>query len=328
MANAVGTFLTYQAIGLREDLEDTIYNISPTDTPFLSNAAKMKASAVKHEWQTDALASAVASNAQLEGDDSPTYTTMTPTTRVSNYNQISRKLVLVSGTLDAVSKAGRSKELAYQLAKAGKELKRDMESSLTQNNGSTAGTSASLRYTASLESWLSTNRVVNGATGGAHTTPGYNSTTGLCTAPTDGTATSTLTQANFKTAIQNAWTQGGSPKMAMVGPYNKTKISGFSGIATLFKNVPNSNMGMIIGAADVYVSDFGELMVVPNRFQRDQTAFLLDMDYFGVAYLRPFQSQEMAKTGDATKYMLLAEYCLVSKNEAASSKVVGLATSS
>lgn len=327
MANATATFLTYQAIGIREDLEDVIYNVSPTDTPFLSNAAKMKATQIKHEWQTDSLAAAVASNAQLEGDDSFAATTVAPTTRLANYCQISRKVMLVSGTQDVVLKAGRDRELAYQLAKQGKELKRDIESSLTQNNGSTAGTSASLRYSASLESWLSTNRVSSGAAAGGGTTPGFNSSTGLCTAPTDGTATTTLSQANFKSAIQNAWTQGGSPKMVMCGPYNKQKISGFSGIATLFKDVPSNNMGMIIGAADVYVSDFGQHMIVPNRFQRDQTVFVLDMDYWGVAYLRPFQSQELAKTGDATKYMLLAEYTLVSKNEKASAKIVDVATS-
>ena len=296
------------------------------DTPFLSNAAKMKSSAVKHEWQTDALLAATAANAQYEGDDSFAATTVTPTVRLSNYHQISRKTVLVSGTQDAVSKAGRSKELAYQLAKAGKELKRDMESALTQNNGSTAGTSASLRYSASLESWLSTNRVVNSGSG-IHTTPGYNTSTGLCTAPTDATTAATLTQANFKLAIQNAWTQGGDPKMVMCGPYNKQKISGFSGIATLFKDVPKSNNGMIIGAADVYVSDFGQHMIVPNRFQRDLTVFILDMDYWGVGYLRPFQTQELAKTGDASKYMLLAEYTLVSKNEKASAKVTDNSTS-
>lgn len=326
MANAVAAFLTYQAVGIREDLEDVIYNVSPTDTPFLSNAAKMKAAQVKHEWQTDALLAATAGNVQFEGDDSMAATTVVPTVRLSNYCQISRKVMLISGTMDAVVKAGRAKELAYQLAKQGKELKRDMESSLTQNNGSTAGTSASLRYAASLESWLATNRVINSGSG-IGTTPGFNTSTGLCTAPTDSTTAATLTQANFKLAIQNAWTQGGSPKMVMCGPYNKQKISGFSGIATLFKDVPKNNMGMIIGAADVYVSDFGEHMIVPNRFQRDQTVFVLDMEYFGVAYLRPFQTMQLAKTGDAEKWMLLAEYTLVSKNEKASAKICDNSTS-
>lgn len=139
MAQVAGTFRTNDMIGIREDLENVIYNISPTDTPFMSMIGRGKATATKHEWQTDSLASADTSNKQVEGDDAA-YATVAPTTRVSNYTQISRKAIIVSGTARAVDTAGRADEFEYQAAKRAKELKRDMESILCQNQDSSAGT--------------------------------------------------------------------------------------------------------------------------------------------------------------------------------------------
>ncbi len=99
MAMPTSTLATYQAIGNREDLSDMIYRIDPTDCPFSTGADKTKASAVKHEWQTQALAAAAA-NAQLEGDDAAADAT-TVTVRISNTCQISRKVPFVSGTQQA-----------------------------------------------------------------------------------------------------------------------------------------------------------------------------------------------------------------------------------
>lgn len=322
MAQVAGTLDTYRDIGNREDLEDLIYNISPVETPFMSNAGRSKAKATFHEWQTDSLAAAAA-NRQIEGDDA-SYATAAPTTRVGNYCQISRKTVLVSGTLDAVDKAGRKAELSYQIAKRGKEMKRDIEFALTRNQASSAGGSATARSLASVESWLATNKTSLG-TGSAQTTPGFAS--GTVVAPTDSTVAGTLTEAGVKAVIQACWTAGGDPGVIMVGPFNKQKVSAFAGIATLYKDLKGNGPGTIIGAADLYVSDFGEHKVVPNRFQRDQTALILDMDYFSVAYLRNMQMEPMAKTGDAEKRLMLCEYTLVVKNEAASGKVTDLTTS-
>lgn len=323
MAQVTGTFDTFSAIGEREDLQDVIYNISPTETPFLSNASRMNATGVFHEWQTDSLAAAAA-NASIEGNDA-SFTTASPTTRVGNYCQISSKTVLVSGTLDAVDKAGRKNELSYQLAKRGKELKRDMEFILTQNQNSSAGSSAVARNLGGLESWLATNETKNTAADSTATTPGYSS--GTVASPIDGTTQTTITEANLKLAIQRAWTQGGDPKVVIAGPFNKQKISAFSGIATQYRDNPQVGPAVIIGAADVYVSDFGEHQIIPDRFNRERTVLVLDMDYLGVAYLRPMQQKELARTGDAEKRLLLAEYTLVVKNEAASAKVSNVATS-
>lgn len=316
MTLPTNTFHSYDAIGNREDLQDAIYRVDPTETPFLSKAAVMKASAREHEWQTQALASAAANRA-LEGDD-PTAKTVTPTVRLKNVCQISEKTVIISGTQDAVDKAGRKSEVAYQVTLAGLELKRDMEYALTRNQASSAGGSGTARSLASIESWLASNRTSKGS-GTSQTTPGFSS--GYVAAPTDSTATGTLTETDLKAIIRECWEDGGNPGTIMVGPTAKQKISGFQGIATTTFNISKEEQTAIIGGADVYVSDFGRHMIVPNRFSRDQTVLLLDMKYWGVAYLRRMKQYPLAKSGDSEKRQMLVEYTLVSKNEKASGKI-------
>lgn len=322
MAVPANTTTAHSVIGNREDLADVIYDISPVDTPFLSNAMKSSASNVLHEWQTDSLRGATA-NRQIEGDDA-TATAFVATTRLSNYCQISEYTVSVSGTQRAMNHAGTADEFSYQTAKGGRTLKRDLEHALTRNQASSAGGAGTARSLASLESWLATNYVSEG-TGTAQTTPGYAS--GTVAAPTDSTVAGTFEKASLDTAIQNCWTQGGDPKIVMVGPFNKTKVSGFTGIATLYKDVPGLQQATIIGAADYYVSNFGQHAIVANRFQRDETALVLDMEYLGVAFLRNMETEPLAKTGDADRTQLICEYTLEVKNEAASSKVSDLTTS-
>lgn len=326
MAVPAGTFQTYSAIGTREDLADAIYDITPTETPFLTMCKRTSASNTLHEWQRDSLAAANTANAAIEGDDAANGTS-TPTTRLKNYCQISTKYAVVSGTQNAVNNAGRKREMAYQLMKRSQEMKRDMESILTQNHGSSAGGTGTARQLAAVEAWLSINKTSLG-TGTSQTTPGYVTSTGLVTAPTDSTVAGTFVVSALKAVIREAWTQGGSPTVIMTGPFNKTQVSGFTGIATLYREASSTAQGTrIIGAADVYVSDFGEHRIVPNRFQRDKTALVLDMDYFAVSYLRKFETIEIAKTGDAEKRQIVAEYTLECRNELASGKVTDLTTS-
>lgn len=323
MTVPAGTFQTFQSVGNREDLSDVIYNISPTEFPFMSGIGRGKATAVFHEWQTDALASASATNAQIEGDDA-TVLTAAPTVRLGNYCQILSKAISISGTEETVNRAGRKSELSYQIAKRGKELKRDLESSASQNKGSTAGGSGSARTMASLESWLFTNRTDLGASG-SPTTPGFIS--GTVAAPTDNSVMGTFTKAALDAVIQACWTQGGSPGTILTGPFNKTRAASFTGIATLYKNVPGSEQATIVGGADLYVSNFGQHQIVPSRFNRDRTVCVLDMDYWALAYLRPIQQFELAKTGDSEKRQMLCEVTLESKQEAASGKITSLLTS-
>ena len=154
-------------------------------------------------------------------------------------------------------------------------------------------------------------------------TPGFVTATGLVTAPTDGSDTA-ITEAHLKGVIQLAWTAGGDPNVVMVGPTTKQTISGFSGIATLF-NSAKDEPGTIIGAADLYVSDFGRHSIVPNRFSRDETALVLDMSMWAVSFLRPMFNFDLAKTGDASRKVVLTEFTLESRNEAASGKIADIA---
>ena len=314
MAQPTNTFDTYDSIGEREDLADVIYNISPTDTPFLSSAAKTQATAVLHEWQTDSLAAASTSNAVIEGDEA-THDAVTPTTRLSNSCQIMDKVVVITGTQEAVDKAGRASELAYQIAKSAKELKRDMEAMLTTNNAEVTGGSSTARELGSLGSWVVTNDDL--ASDGASGAGAGNA------AHTDGTQR-VFTEAQLKSVIKNVWNQGGDPTMIMVGPFNKQKLSGFTGNSTRFDAGADATL---YTSVDVYASDFGQLQVVPNRFSRDRDAWVLDMNYWGIAFLRDFSMHELAKTGDTEKRQLLVEATLESRNEAASGLVADLTTS-
>ncbi len=307
MTAPTNTFQTYQAKGIREDLANVIYRIAPTQTPFLSAIAKVNADSTYHEWQTQDLAAAAA-NAQIEGDDA-TAAAATATARVGNYSQISSKTVIVSGTQRAVNTAGRSDELAYQLSLKGLELKRDMEFALTQNTTHNAGATATARQLRGLEGWIITNADY-GATGAA---PNYGSNTG----PTDGTQRA-FTEAQLKSVLQLIWTQGGNPDMIMVGGSQKQTFSTFTGGNTRFDKSEDKSL---TAAVDVYVSDFGELKVTPNRFQRARTAFIVQSDMWAVATLRPMQTTELAKTGDAEKRLLLTEYTLEARQEKSSGAV-------
>ena len=304
------TFTRHDAVGAREDLVDVIYDISPQDTPIMSSIGKGKATAVYHEWQTDSLASANTSNAAVEGADASA-ATLSPTTRVGNYTQIVQKTIQVSGTLEAVDKAGRKSEKAYQLAKASAELKRDIEAIITANQGQSAGSSSTARVLGSLLSWIKTN--TNKSSG---TTAGTDPTTSGVSTRGDGT-TRTFTETMLKDVVQKVFTSGGTPTLLVVPPALKQVVSNFTGLS---QHRYNSNAGgeiTILAGADLYQSDFGVLQIVPDRFMRSRDALVLDPEYAALAYLRPFQTNELAKTGDSEKTQLLAELTLEVRNEAA-----------
>lgn len=315
MAAVTGSFKTYDAIGNREDLTDAIYNISPFDTPFISAVPRTKATATLHEWQSDSLAAVSTTNAQLEGDE-VTRSTSAPTTRLQNYCQISRKDATVSGTQEAANSAGRKSEMAYQMAKRTKELKNDMEAILVGNQGMTAGGAATARTLRSLESWLGTNQ--SRGTGGAAAT----AATAAATDATSG-ALRTFTETILKQVIQSCYVNGANPSILMVGPVNKQRVSDFTGRASARQNIGAEK---IQAAASLYASDFGDIKVIPNRRQRERTAFLLDPEYAAVAYYRPFVQFPLAKVGDAETRVILSEYTLEMRNEAAHGVIADLTT--
>lgn len=291
MAAPSGTFLTTAAIGNREDLTDTVYRISPTQTPTLNMASKSKATNTLHEWQTQDLAAA-ADNAQAEGDNASAKT-VTPTVRLNNRTQISTKTVIVSGTQQAMNPAGRKDELAYQLALASAEIKRDMELGLTQNDV----LATSPRKSRGLRGWVVDNVNNNGGT-----LASYTGNTGY----TAGTQRA-FTEAQVKDVLQKCYTAGGEPDIIMMAPAAKQTFSTFTGNAT---RMDKSEDSKLYAAVDYYVSDFGTLQAVPNRFQATRDVFLLQSDKLAIAYLRPFQTVELAKTGDAEQREIIVEYTL------------------
>jgi hypothetical protein len=316
------TFTRFDAIGAREDLVDVIYDISPQDTPIMSSIGKSKASAVYHEWQTDSLAAATTANAAVEGADA-TAATLSPTTRVGNYTQIVQKTVQVSGTLEAVDKAGRKSEKAYQLAKASAELKRDIEAIITANQAVTVGNSSTARKMSSLLSWIKTNTNKGSGT----TTAGADPTTSGVSARVDADTTRTFTETMLKDVVQKVFTSGGTPTLLVVPPALKQVVSGFTGLSQHRYNSNASGEVTILAGADLYQSDFGVISIVPNRFMRSRDALVLDPEYAALAYLRPFQTNDLAKTGDSEKTQILAELTLEVKNEAAHGGVFDLAAS-
>lgn len=319
MAIATTTFTRFDAIGVREQLADTITNVDPVATPFLSNAKKGTAKNTLFEWQTDALASASSTNQQLEGDQITSYTAVTPTVRLTSYCEIARKTLSVSDTQEEIGGAGRSSELGYQIAKLGKELKRDMETSLLANKAAAAGSTTVARKTAGLKCYIKTN--YDKDAGGA--IPTY---TTLANDTWDDGTQRAFTETITKNVLQQCFTSGADVSTIMVGAWNKQVFSDFSGVVELMANQGRAQ-ATIIGAANTYVSDFGTLSVIPNRFMPARDALFLDWGMVQVNFLRPYKVTELAKVGDDEKRMLVAEYGLQVLNEKGLGVAVDLSTS-
>jgi hypothetical protein len=315
MALPADTVTTYSSVGNREDLADIIYNVDPTDTPFLSGLERVKSTAVNHEWQTQALAAASANNAVLEGDDATT-DAATPTVRLGNINQISDKVARVTGTQQAINKAGRDNELDYQKILKGKELKRDMETILVgSNQAKVGGDATTARKTASVLSWIKTN--TEKGTAGSPADPTNADGTGT---RTDGTARA-FTEALLKSALQKIWISGGDPDKIMLGGFNKQVMSTFTGRGT---PMDATGTKKIVASVDVYESDFGTLKVVANRFSRARDALILQSDMWALATLRNMKTIPLAVTGDSVRHQIITEYALECRNEKSSGGVFDL----
>lgn len=308
MAAPTNTFLTTAAIGNREDLTDVIYRISPTTTPVLNMSAKSKATNTLHEWQTQDLVTA-ASNTATEGDDFSA-AAVTATVRLTNRTQISTKMVVVSGSQQAMNPAGRKDELGYQVSLRALELKRDMEFGLCQNDV----LATSPRKSRGLLGWVVDNNSKDAGT----TLPSYTSNTGI----TDSGTTRAFVESQLKSVLQLVFTAGGEPDTVMMGPAAKQTFSTFTGNAT---RLDKSEDAKLYASIDVYVSDFGELKAVPNRFQRTRDVFVLQSDKLAVAYLRPFTTMEIAKTGDAEKRELVVEWTLECRAPKAHGSILDIA---
>ncbi len=314
MAQPANSFSSYDAIGNREDLINAIYTVEQTQTPFTSRIAKVTATATNHEWQTDDLAAAVDTNAVIEGDDATTDAAI-PTTRLGNQTQISDKVARVTGTQEAVDKAGRSSEMAYQVAKKMTELKRDIEKSALANKAKVVGNDTTARVAAGVESWIATN--TSAGVGGVD--PTGNGTD----ARTDGTQRA-FTEDLLKGVLAGCADAGADPNLILVGSFNKQAMSAFSGNG-ITRNV-EANAQALNTAIDIYISDFGTLEVVYSPFSRARSALVLDTSLWAMATLpgRAFMETDLAKTGDTMRRQILTEWTIEARNESGNGIIADL----
>lgn len=325
MAQPTNTFDSYDAVGNREDLQDKIYMVSPEKTPVVSAIRRFKATQRLHEWQRDSLATPDKDNAVVEGDDR-TGTAATPTQRVANTVQLFDKVAVVSGTQEKTKSAGRSSEMKYQISKRMVELKRDLEAMVLSNNPAVQGNSTTARKSSGLGAMLYTNTSHGTGTPNGSTTA---HTSGLAsTAPVTAGTLRAFSEAQLKSVMQSIYTNSGEmPSIISMTPSHKAAFSGFAGIAANRHEVKKGKQGAIIGGADVYVSDFGELTVVPNYVQATanaNTVFILNPEHAGIAYLGGFKSERLAKTGHTEKELVSVEACLVVTAETAHGKIADL----
>lgn len=333
MAAITGTSSSYSVStggGNREDLEDTIHDLFADENYFTGNFDKVNVSATLHEWLGDSLA-APGSNINIEGDDA-TFATIANPARYSNYSQIVKKTFLISGTQESVTKAGRRSEVGRQAVKKMREAANDLEYAIAINQPGTAGGTATGRSLASIETWIGATAasstaavkvVLSTTTASATTPPIASGTPG--TAPTDGSTTASLTEADLRLALQSNYENGSDTDVIVVATTAKNYINDFTGIATRNVDVGRTSQGSITGAADLYVSNYGVHRVVLHRHVRSSVALCLDSSLWAIGSLRDWASEPLAKTGDAMKRQILCEKTLVCRNPLGNSKVVAIA---
>ena len=316
MAQPDNTFDSYDVKGIREDLENVIYDVSPEETPFYSTCKKVTASNTLHEWQTDALRTSGA-NAHIEGD-ATTADARVATTRLGNYCQIFKNAVVVPDTDKGLDKAGRASEMAYQVLKIAKEQKLDIEKALFDNNARVAGSATAARELAGTETWF-TSTIQNKGSGGAHAAG-----TGA-DARTDGTQT-VFNQTKFDAIMQSVWEKGGKPDSVYLSAYLMNLALAFTGNNNQRSTVQAGD-AKVIKSLDVYVTPWGTIEFIPSRENRGRTVHVMQDDMWAVAVLRGTKNVELAKTGDNTTRQVVTELTLVSKNEKASGLGVDFSTS-
>ena len=316
MAQPDNTFDSYDAVGIREDLENVIYDVSPEETPFYTTCKKVTAKNTYHEWQTDALRASGA-NAHIEGD-ATTAEARVATTRLGNYTQIFKNAVVIPDTDKGLDKAGRASEMAYQVLKIAKEQKLDIEKALFDNNARVAGDATTARELAGTETWF-TSTIQNKGSGGAHAAG-----TGA-DARTDGTQTA-FDQDKFDAIMQNCWEKGGKPDSVYLSAYLMNLALAFTGNNNQRSSVQAGDK-KVIKSLDVYVTPWGTIEFIPSRENRGRTVHVMQDDMWAVAVLRGTKNVELAKTGDNSTRQVVTELTLVAKNEKSSGLGVDFSTS-
>tara|TARA_B100002019_G_scaffold20410_1_gene15611 strand:- start:896 stop:1852 length:957 start_codon:yes stop_codon:yes gene_type:complete len=318
MAQPANTFDSYDQVGIREDLSDIITNITPEATPFFSKCGKTTANNTLVEWQTDTLRNSAA-NAHIEGD-ATTAQAAVATVRLNNRTQIFKNAVIVSDTDEGLNKAGRQREMAYQIVKIAKEQKLDIEKALFDNNAKVAGNASTARELAGAPSWIKTNVDFQSGNSGANPTGD-----GTDARTDDGTPTA-FSQTKFDTVMQSIWENGGEPDTVYLSAFQMNVALGFTGNNNQRSQVQASDERVIKSLA-VYTTPWGTIEFMPSRENRSRDVFIMQDDKWEVATLRPTKNTELAKTGDNTQRQIVTELTLCAKNEAANGIIADNTTS-
>jgi hypothetical protein len=313
VAKVTNAAVSYSQVGLREDLANAIYNIDPFDTPFMTLAGRRSVSQRTFDWQVESLPAVNGSNAEVEGFEL-SRAAATFTSRVNNNTQISYRDATVAGSAEDGNNAGKGKgEMAHQMALASKALKRDMETILLSKQPRVVGADGTARKTRGFEHFITTNVTYGGSAVAAASETA---------AITDGTPRA-FTESLLLSTLQTAWTAGSEPSELFLGGSNKRVFSGFTGRAVSQVLVGKSE---VTNSVDIYASDFGRIKARATRWQRAQTALLIDPSYVKVCYFRSFKTMDIARIGDAETKMILVEYGLEVSNEKAHAKIADLTT--
>jgi hypothetical protein len=312
MAAPTNLETTVNSVGQREDLSDVIYRVAPEKTPLFSALGKGKAKARYHEWQTESLRAASGDNANVEGNDVGSLDAPNRTARIGNYCQLFDETGGVSGTQEAVDMAGRASEMARQKTLKGLEIRRDVEAAIIRNGASRNESGADARLTAGALAFIETNDSV-GSTGASG---GFSS--GIVAAATNGTQR-TFTEALLKTVLASRFDESGDSNdlVAFMSSAHKQTASAFTGIAEIRRDVKGKSQAVIHAAADVYVSDFGAVSMVPHAYGLTRDVLIVDPSMAEVSVLRGFETKPLAKTGDSERFQITFEAALCVKNEKA-----------
>lgn len=315
MAVPSNTIQNVARVGVREDLSDRIAELFPDDTPFMNAIGTSPINNTYTEWQTDSLAAANHDNKTIQGDDLDN-SSRPNTTRVGTHTQIFKKVIGSSTTVEWTNKAGRRSELARETMKSGREIRTDMEKRFLGNYASVAAAAGTAGETAGALAWLTSN-VSRGATG---SNGGFSA--GIVAAATPGTQRA-YTETLLKGVLEDIWTNGGNPKMVITNGSQKQVAAGFAGLADARREAGNSKLTIVAGA-DIYVSDFGEVQFVPDRFASARDALVVDPEYWDVGIGDALKVMPLAKTGLAERRAMYAEVALRCLNQAASGAVYDL----
>lgn len=312
MAQPANLYSSYDMVGIREDLQDMIYDISPEESPFLSKCAKVTAKNKIHEWQTDRLR-APGPNAHIEGDDTVAQV-RTPTTRLANFTQIFKEAVVISGTDHGLDKAGRGREMAREVLRIGKVLKMDIELAMFANTARDLGSNIAARIMAGAGAWVVTNVDLQSGNGGANPTGD-----GTDARTDDGTPTA-FSQTKFNNVMQQCWVSGGKPDTVYLSAAQMEVAQGFVGNNSQRANI-DATRNKVVRYMAVYVTPWGSVEFVPSRHVRNRDVWVMQSDMWAVGTFRPMKNEPLAKTGDSEKRQVLTELTMICKNEAASGLV-------